>query len=67
MEAMAIEDMHNLYNLKTEVNNFLKNQKMLNGEPTIGLTHKTTQGKNRLNMTHHQCWICYYGLFSDVW
>ena len=55
--------MHNLRNLKTEVNIFLKKSKncsMVN-QPSIGLTHKTTQ------RTHCQFSVCYYGLFSEVW
>ena len=47
-KIFEIEDMHNLCNLKTD-------------QPSIGLTHKTTQ------QTHRQFWVCYYGLFSEVW
>ena len=59
--------MYNLRNLKTKAIIFLKVKKLLNGELTIGLTHKTTQGTQIGLMTHRQCWVCYYGLFSDVW
>ena len=55
--------MHNLHNLKIEANIFLKKSKNCSAvnQPLIGLTHKTTQ------RTHHQFWVCYYGLFSEVW
>ena len=35
--------MQNLHNLKTEVNIFLKKSTV--NQPSIGLTHKTTQGR----------------------
>ena len=55
--------MHNLHNLKTEANIFLKKSKNCStvNQPLIGLTHKTTQ------QMHRQFWVCYYGLFSEVW